>query len=162
MTSFALPLRSLKWASTGSQLARTQQAGARCCSTCSTSTAPRHARATTSSRAEGVGLHAEASASGPASTSSHSRGAQNMFRQFGSALRPIPQSITSSLISSTRASAVAALATLQPMTGTTVPIRGMKVRSSVKKMCDGCAVVRRKGKLYVICSKDPKHKQRQG
>lgn len=37
--------------------------------------------------------------------------------------------------------------------------RGMKVRSSVKKFCDGCSVVRRKGRLYVICSKDPKHKQ---
>ncbi|KAF9513757.1 hypothetical protein BS47DRAFT_1317189 [Hydnum rufescens UP504] len=40
--------------------------------------------------------------------------------------------------------------------------RGMKVRSSVKLFCDGCSVVRRKGNLYVICSKDAKHKQRQG
>ncbi|KIK70959.1 hypothetical protein GYMLUDRAFT_126591, partial [Collybiopsis luxurians FD-317 M1] len=37
--------------------------------------------------------------------------------------------------------------------------RGMKVRSSVKVMCDGCSVVRRKGRVYVICSKNPKHKQ---
>lgn len=37
--------------------------------------------------------------------------------------------------------------------------RGMKVRSSVKRMCDGCAVVRRKGRIYIICSKNPKHKQ---
>ncbi|KAF8328159.1 ribosomal protein L36-domain-containing protein, partial [Cantharellus anzutake] len=37
--------------------------------------------------------------------------------------------------------------------------RGMKIRSSIKLFCDGCSVVRRKGKLYVICSKDPKHKQ---
>ncbi|EPQ60657.1 hypothetical protein GLOTRDRAFT_29973 [Gloeophyllum trabeum ATCC 11539] len=35
----------------------------------------------------------------------------------------------------------------------------MKVRSSVKVMCDGCNIVRRKGRLYVICSKNPKHKQ---
>lgn len=35
----------------------------------------------------------------------------------------------------------------------------MKVRSSVKKFCDGCSVVRRKGRLYVICSRNPKHKQ---
>ncbi|WVO23680.1 50S ribosomal protein L36 [Cryptococcus decagattii] len=41
-------------------------------------------------------------------------------------------------------------------------VRGMKVRSSVKKFCDGCLVVRRKGRIYVICSKNPKHKQRQG
>lgn len=40
--------------------------------------------------------------------------------------------------------------------------RGMKVRSSVKRMCDGCAVVRRKGRIYIICFKNPKHKQRQG
>lgn len=37
--------------------------------------------------------------------------------------------------------------------------RGMKVRSSIKLFCAGCSVVRRKGKLYVICSKDAKHKQ---
>jgi large subunit ribosomal protein L36 len=61
----------------------------------------------------------------------------------------------------------------------------MKVRSSVKKLCDGCKVrlppladlgvtstvtdlhdivqsVRRKGYVYIICSNNPKHKQRQG
>ncbi|KAF1814380.1 hypothetical protein P152DRAFT_472151 [Eremomyces bilateralis CBS 781.70] len=41
--------------------------------------------------------------------------------------------------------------------------RGMKVRTSVKKLCDGCKSVRRKKKyVYIICSKNPKHKQRQG
>jgi large subunit ribosomal protein L36 len=42
-------------------------------------------------------------------------------------------------------------------------IRGevMKVRSSVKKICDKCKVVRRRGVLRVICV-TPKHKQRQG
>ncbi|NLF20978.1 MAG: 50S ribosomal protein L36 [Clostridiaceae bacterium] len=37
----------------------------------------------------------------------------------------------------------------------------MKVRSSVKVMCEKCRVIRRKGRVMVICS-DPKHKQRQG
>lgn len=41
----------------------------------------------------------------------------------------------------------------------------MKVRPSVKPMCDKCKVIRRKGVVMVICS-DPqyknKHKQRQG
>ena len=37
----------------------------------------------------------------------------------------------------------------------------MKVRSSVKKMCDKCRVFRRHGKVMVICA-NPKHKQRQG
>ncbi|KAJ1813981.1 hypothetical protein LPJ56_003208, partial [Coemansia sp. RSA 2599] len=40
--------------------------------------------------------------------------------------------------------------------------RGMKVRSSVKLMCDKCSFVRRRGRLFVVCSNDPKHKQRQG
>ena len=37
----------------------------------------------------------------------------------------------------------------------------MKVRASVKKICDDCQVIKRKGKVRVIC-KNPKHKQRQG
>ena len=37
--------------------------------------------------------------------------------------------------------------------------RGMKVRSSVKRLCNYCSIVRRKGRLYVICSKNAKHKQ---
>jgi large subunit ribosomal protein L36 len=37
----------------------------------------------------------------------------------------------------------------------------MKVRASVKKICRNCKIVRRKGRIYVIC-KNPKHKQRQG
>ncbi|KAG9189670.1 hypothetical protein G6011_06538 [Alternaria panax] len=48
--------------------------------------------------------------------------------------------------------------------GGRIQTRGMKVRSSVKKLCDGCKSVRRKkGRyVYIICSKNPKHKQRQG
>ena len=37
----------------------------------------------------------------------------------------------------------------------------MKVRPSVKKMCEKCKVVRRKGTVRVICE-DARHKQRQG
>ncbi|MEK7503811.1 MAG: 50S ribosomal protein L36 [Patescibacteria group bacterium] len=37
----------------------------------------------------------------------------------------------------------------------------MKVRPSIKTICNHCKIVRRKGKLYVICT-NPKHKQRQG
>ncbi|MFP4022276.1 MAG: 50S ribosomal protein L36 [Candidatus Paceibacterota bacterium] len=38
----------------------------------------------------------------------------------------------------------------------------MKVRSSVKKICPRCKVVRRNGRVYVICKANPRHKQRQG
>ncbi|HMP17414.1 MAG TPA: 50S ribosomal protein L36 [Gemmatales bacterium] len=37
----------------------------------------------------------------------------------------------------------------------------MKVRSSVRRICNKCKIVRRHGKVYVICT-DPRHKQRQG
>jgi large subunit ribosomal protein L36 len=41
------------------------------------------------------------------------------------------------------------------------PGQGMKVRASVKKICDKCRVIRRRGRVMVICE-NPKHKQRQG
>src|SRR3972149_11715158 len=37
----------------------------------------------------------------------------------------------------------------------------MKVRASVKKICRDCKIIKRQGRLYVVC-KNPKHKQRQG
>jgi large subunit ribosomal protein L36 len=37
----------------------------------------------------------------------------------------------------------------------------MKVRSSIRKICPKCKIVRRKGILMIICA-NPKHKQRQG
>ncbi|MFN8016144.1 MAG: 50S ribosomal protein L36 [Acidimicrobiia bacterium] len=38
----------------------------------------------------------------------------------------------------------------------------MKVRPSVKKMCEKCRVIRRHGSVRVICESNPRHKQRQG
>ncbi|AZB72053.1 50S ribosomal protein L36 [Synechococcus elongatus] len=37
----------------------------------------------------------------------------------------------------------------------------MKVRASVRKICEKCRVIKRRGRVMVICS-NPKHKQRQG
>ncbi len=37
----------------------------------------------------------------------------------------------------------------------------MKVRTSVKRMCSKCKIVRRRGVVRVLCT-NPKHKQRQG
>jgi len=37
----------------------------------------------------------------------------------------------------------------------------MKVRPSIKKLCETCRIIKRHGKLMVICV-NPKHKQRQG
>ena len=45
--------------------------------------------------------------------------------------------------------------------GSSRKIRDMKVRASVKKICDKCKVIHREGVVRVICV-NPKHKQRQG
>jgi len=37
----------------------------------------------------------------------------------------------------------------------------MKVRSSIKRICDKCKLIKRKGVVRIICE-DPRHKQRQG
>lgn len=38
----------------------------------------------------------------------------------------------------------------------------MKVRASVKKRSPDCKMIRRKGRIYIINKKNPKHKMRQG
>jgi len=37
----------------------------------------------------------------------------------------------------------------------------MKVRSSDRRICEKCKLIKRKGVVRVICE-DPRHKQRQG
>jgi large subunit ribosomal protein L36 len=37
----------------------------------------------------------------------------------------------------------------------------MKVKASIRKICDRCKIIKRKGVVRVICT-NPKHKQRQG
>nr|YP_009669770.1 ribosomal protein L36 [Ruizterania albiflora]YP_010044559.1 ribosomal protein L36 [Gynandropsis gynandra]QCW95055.1 ribosomal protein L36 [Ruizterania albiflora]QPF24587.1 ribosomal protein L36 [Gynandropsis gynandra] len=37
----------------------------------------------------------------------------------------------------------------------------MKIRASIRKICEKCRLIRRKGRIIVICS-NPRHKQRQG
>nr|YP_009994077.1 ribosomal protein L36 [Corydalis inopinata]YP_010476030.1 ribosomal protein L36 [Corydalis hamata]YP_010704759.1 ribosomal protein L36 [Corydalis longicalcarata]QNO35852.1 ribosomal protein L36 [Corydalis inopinata]UVH70317.1 ribosomal protein L36 [Corydalis hamata]UZG91859.1 ribosomal protein L36 [Corydalis longicalcarata] len=37
----------------------------------------------------------------------------------------------------------------------------MKIRASVRKICQRCRLIRRRGRIRVICS-NPRHKQRQG
>ncbi|MCC7500345.1 50S ribosomal protein L36 [Candidatus Nomurabacteria bacterium] len=37
----------------------------------------------------------------------------------------------------------------------------MKIKASIKTRCANCKMLRRKGRIYVICS-NPRHKQRQG
>ena len=47
------------------------------------------------------------------------------------------------------------------MPGTREESSSMKVQPSVKKICDKCKVIRRHGRVQVICE-NVRHKQRQG
>lgn len=38
----------------------------------------------------------------------------------------------------------------------------MKVRAAVRRLCEYCKVVKRRNKIFVLCTVNPKHKQRQG
>nr|YP_010372353.1 ribosomal protein L36 [Rhododendron latoucheae]UOX29817.1 ribosomal protein L36 [Rhododendron latoucheae] len=37
----------------------------------------------------------------------------------------------------------------------------MKIRASVRKICEKCRIIRRRGRIRLICS-NPRHKQTQG
>jgi large subunit ribosomal protein L36 len=47
------------------------------------------------------------------------------------------------------------------MAAEVLEVADMKVRSSVRRMCANCKIIRRKGVVRVICT-NPRHKQRQG
>jgi large subunit ribosomal protein L36 len=38
----------------------------------------------------------------------------------------------------------------------------VKVKPSVKRICNSCRIIRRNGRVMVICKTDARHKQRQG
>ncbi|TDH04299.1 hypothetical protein EPR50_G00151590 [Perca flavescens] len=42
------------------------------------------------------------------------------------------------------------------------PSAGMKTKSALKRRCKDCFIVRRRGRLFVFCKTNPRHKQRQG
>lgn len=87
--------------------------------------------------------------------------ARSLLPTYGKTIIPCPSPISTSPSFSGSGSSISRprIAASALDTGVDRAVRGMKVRSSVKKFCDGCSVVRRKGYLYVVCSKDPKHKQ---
>ena len=43
-----------------------------------------------------------------------------------------------------------------------IAVRTIKVKSALKLLCPSCRFVKRKGRLRVVCTNKPRHKQRQG
>jgi large subunit ribosomal protein L36 len=50
---------------------------------------------------------------------------------------------------------------LETSVGLMVRGTAVKVKPSVKRICEKCRIIRRHGRVMVICS-NPRHKQRQG
>ncbi|XP_043344628.1 39S ribosomal protein L36, mitochondrial [Cervus canadensis] len=55
---------------------------------------------------------------------------------------------------------IAALLTARPVLGLQ-PALGFKTKGVLKKRCKGCYLVKRRGRWFVYCKTNPKHKQRQ-
>ncbi|NXI66207.1 RM36 protein, partial [Anseranas semipalmata] len=47
-----------------------------------------------------------------------------------------------------------------PLPGLLQLFAGLKTKTSLKRRCKDCFVVRRRGRLYVCCKTNPRHKQR--
>ena len=90
--------------------------------------------------------------------SSHARSALPNTPRMTPLARPTP-ALSPAQPASRTLTMLASARTTVSSSPTLVQVRGMKVRSSVKRFCDGCSVVRRKGRVYIVCSKNPKHKQ---
>ena len=60
-----------------------------------------------------------------------------------------------------RASGISAIVIDSPVFPAHKRLKAMKVRASVRRICENCKIVRRKGVVRVICS-NTKHKQKQG
>lgn len=50
---------------------------------------------------------------------------------------------------------------MMPSSFMTSMTRSYKIRTAVKKFCADCYIARRKGRVYVLCKSNPKHKQKQ-
>ncbi|NXH73351.1 RM36 protein, partial [Hydrobates tethys] len=53
-----------------------------------------------------------------------------------------------------------ALLVVPPPPGLPPLLAGLKTKTSLKRRCKDCFIVRRRGRLYVCCKSNPRHKQR--
>ncbi|XP_027752538.1 39S ribosomal protein L36, mitochondrial [Empidonax traillii] len=56
------------------------------------------------------------------------------------------------------------LLAVAPPPGPPLPalVAGLKTKTVLKRRCKDCYIVRRRGRLYVYCKTNPRHKQRKG
>ncbi|NXY04855.1 RM36 protein, partial [Pteruthius melanotis] len=56
------------------------------------------------------------------------------------------------------------LLAVPPPPGPLLPplLAGLKTKTALRRRCKDCYLVRRRGRLYVCCKSNPRHKQRKG
>ncbi|XP_030341574.1 39S ribosomal protein L36, mitochondrial [Strigops habroptila] len=75
---------------------------------------------------------------------------------------PLPAPLSRALSPWCGAAAPRALLALPSPAGLLPPlVAGLKSKTSLKRRCKDCFMVRRRGRLYVLCKTNPRHKQRQ-
>ncbi|XP_025933342.1 39S ribosomal protein L36, mitochondrial [Apteryx rowi] len=73
---------------------------------------------------------------------------------------PLRSSFCSPVWSGAAAAAVARALLAGPPLPAVLPLAGLKTKTSLKRRCKDCFIVRRRGRLYVCCKTNPRHKQR--
>ncbi|XP_025901386.1 39S ribosomal protein L36, mitochondrial [Nothoprocta perdicaria] len=76
------------------------------------------------------------------------------------AARPLRSPVCSPLWSGAAAATAARALLASPPLPAVLPLAGLKTKTSLKKRCKDCFIVRRRGRLYVCCKTNPRHKQR--
>ncbi|NWR75784.1 RM36 protein, partial [Centropus unirufus] len=90
-----------------------------------------------------------------------------LARAAAGPLRALGCSPFSALAPWRRAAALPALGSripaLPPLPPPVLPLlAGLKTKVSLKRRCKDCFFVRRRGRLYIYCKTNPRHKQRKG
>ncbi|KAM8810948.1 RM36 protein, partial [Eudromia elegans] len=85
-----------------------------------------------------------------------------LARAAAAAAQPLRSPLSSPLSSPLWSGATAAARALLagPPLPAVLPLAGLKTKTSLRKRCKDCFIVRRRGRLYVCCKTNPRHKQR--
>ncbi|XP_014794218.1 PREDICTED: 39S ribosomal protein L36, mitochondrial [Calidris pugnax] len=74
----------------------------------------------------------------------------------------LPAAVSRTLLPPPRCGAAApcGLLALPPLAGLPPFAAGLKTKTVLRRRCKDCYIVRRRGRLYVCCKTNPRHKQR--
>ncbi|NWI09069.1 RM36 protein, partial [Crypturellus soui] len=83
-----------------------------------------------------------------------------LARAAAVAAQPLRSPLCTPLWSGAAATAAARGLLAGPLLPAVLPVAGLKTKTSLRRRCKDCFIVRRRGRLYVCCKTNPRHKQR--